>query len=986
LAPSETAEPKAWADTICCQVIPDSTKMVCIYSNRSLFIWDFTDINKVGKYRSFLSHSACIWGVDTAKSVPGIPDSSFVTYAADGSIRFWNVSGEKIEASKANIYSKELVKCIQTSVEESKVDVSSTESIFLGDGGIRCAQVSPNGRLIASGDRTGSLRIYDLETNKLISCEEAHDAEILAVNFIQLNNDRTFLATGSRDRLIHIFESKGSTSNSFVLKNTLDDHTASITSLRFSRPNSSNAIIIASSAADKSILIRKMQDSNGSISRGQRTVTQGAIYDMSTDSSALSMIAVGQEKKLNFIDLSTAKISRSLKLDAEAGDQLSVHLDPSSTFAAISSQDKFIRVINTNNGEQIAKVSGHSEIVTGVKFLENGKRLVSVSGDGCIFIWKVSKDVVDMIEGKVAVQAKTKAAGSTTSSSSKTKTATASLRAIMNGEPIKVDHTKRKGKTSSAAPSAPRIKVTELNSVFNSAELPLWARRAIAAKPSPDELFLVSSDALDHSSSSGDLAPNRPLVRGAWANRLSAANNVVKIRTNDPKQPLIEYKLDDARESRRLSADFSSASAKQTIVDELNTTMSGDEDIIIFEQDDEKITSSKSSAASATPTRADETDTDDDFVDPAKLESMWSEFKEEPLDRMMKTNFDTLTDDFKPNPNRLSLSAKHRLVHTEPSTPAPEDVPAATSSSVPSTISNSSSTAASPSPSSPTSMTPTEPLSPQILAQSDSGVATPPPQPAASVSATSALTSDPTKPRDRKEVIAEEIERTRQRLMRLGMIGGKKEPEPARSSVNLSTASDVQPSNASMATESGLTSQSPPPTATAPSQQAYLVDEATDKVIHEIYTQDEIQAAAAAAAAVAVPPATQPAAEQDEGHTDSTGEDYELPVDEDLQDDEEYIGEDGEYDMELSEHAPTNDFLTGLSQAFDRTVDLYYELKRANRQDNIVDNIASFFSHVKSKLDKIVAEENERTVSAQTELLEKYSDALIAMVKAKLDK
>lgn len=46
-----------------CRLSPSGTKVVCIYADRGLFIWDVTDPLCVGKYRSFLAHGGCIWDV-----------------------------------------------------------------------------------------------------------------------------------------------------------------------------------------------------------------------------------------------------------------------------------------------------------------------------------------------------------------------------------------------------------------------------------------------------------------------------------------------------------------------------------------------------------------------------------------------------------------------------------------------------------------------------------------------------------------------------------------------------------------------------------------------------------------------------------------------------------------------------------------------------------------------------------------------------------
>ena len=53
----------------------------------------------------------------------------------------------------------------------------------------------------------------------------------------------------------------------------------------------------------------------------------------------------------------------------------------------------------------MATMFGHSELVTGLRFTNDCRRLVSASGDGCIFIWKVPHDMVVTMHARLAQQA-----------------------------------------------------------------------------------------------------------------------------------------------------------------------------------------------------------------------------------------------------------------------------------------------------------------------------------------------------------------------------------------------------------------------------------------------------------------------------------------------------------------------------------------------------------------------------------------------------
>ena len=39
-------------------------QLTCVYNDHSLYTWDVKDMKKIGKTRSFLYHSTCVWGVE----------------------------------------------------------------------------------------------------------------------------------------------------------------------------------------------------------------------------------------------------------------------------------------------------------------------------------------------------------------------------------------------------------------------------------------------------------------------------------------------------------------------------------------------------------------------------------------------------------------------------------------------------------------------------------------------------------------------------------------------------------------------------------------------------------------------------------------------------------------------------------------------------------------------------------------------------------
>ena len=129
---------------------------------------------------------------------------------------------------------------------------------------------------------------------------EAHDAEVLCLEYSQAcsvpNSKKTksLLASASRDRLIHVFNA----TRDYGFLSTLDDHSSSITAIRFlgSRPPvagsdpavAANQMQMVTCGADKSIIFRDITlDDRGQpeFQRMNHIVGKTTLYDMEIDVS-----------------------------------------------------------------------------------------------------------------------------------------------------------------------------------------------------------------------------------------------------------------------------------------------------------------------------------------------------------------------------------------------------------------------------------------------------------------------------------------------------------------------------------------------------------------------------------------------------------------------------------------------------------------------------------------------------------------------------
>lgn len=406
-------------DTIAMVFDEPRSRVSCVYNDHSLYIWDLRDIRRVGKSHSFLYHSACIWGVETvpycslkqnSTAANTLPLECFLTCSSDDTIRVWSLDddcnlSESSDIYRKNIYSQELLKVIY--IDDDLNFIKDVDNPILnmekpasydGRNGVRCIKIGPDRVHLATGDRSGNIRIYNLGTLKLVTTIEAHDSEVLCLEYTNEKIERKLLASASRDRLIHIFDVE----NSYKILQTLDDHSSSITSVKFIGVGINFQMV--SCGADKSIIFRTFQ--NNQFLRGNNCSGKNTLYDMEVDSNSKHILTACQDRNIRIYGTQNAKHTKTFKgSHSDEGSLIKLSLDLSGIYIATSCTDKTLSVYDYYSTECMARMYGHSELVTGLKFTNDCKYLISASGDGCIFIWQVPHDMIVTMQARLSQQA-----------------------------------------------------------------------------------------------------------------------------------------------------------------------------------------------------------------------------------------------------------------------------------------------------------------------------------------------------------------------------------------------------------------------------------------------------------------------------------------------------------------------------------------------------------------------------------------------------
>lgn len=440
----------------CVRFLPGSTKISVIYSDSSLFVYDIADLNNIGKYRSFLHHSGPIWDIQPVplKSTPAsslphsprkeaaspeLPDGTFVTVSSDQTMRFWNVGvpgmARVTHSRWKNVFSRDLLHVSQyplpspspKAVSDSSSSDPDTENFTspnASNPSFRSLAMSPGRAELACGDKSGNVMIFDINNMTQKKMMQAHDAEVMSLAY---SPTTSLLASASRDKLVHVFD----TASDYKKLATLPNHTSTVTAVKFS--NDGEKIITC--GGDRALHVSDL-DLKGKNLKAKKIKTisakRGTIYDVNVDASNKFLILSGQDKSVSVYNMSSGRKTRSYKCDGVTGELYKLDIDPSGLFIATAAFDKWIRIFDFYSGNCIGKVAGHSELVTGVKFTLDGRRLISIGADGCIFVWRLAPELTAAMQERLTEM--------------KRKEAQAVAEAEADTESNKVDEETKKGK------------------------------------------------------------------------------------------------------------------------------------------------------------------------------------------------------------------------------------------------------------------------------------------------------------------------------------------------------------------------------------------------------------------------------------------------------------------------------------------------------------------------------------------------------------
>jgi WD40 repeat protein/serine/threonine protein kinase len=373
--------------------LPDGKTLASCASDRTVRLWPIPPTNSV------VTESRIIGAhLDSATSLAISADGTTLASGAnDGSVKLWNMAQTQEQAETQVVSSFQIgtgstngaVGSLIFSPDGNDVlgvmeHTTATKNISTGQdypalsGAAGRGTLSPDGKLLATGDKAGTVKLWDLAGGRLLAAVEAHKGEVTALDF---SPDGRELATcGFDDGVLRVW---GATAALNLLWGT-DTGSAGISALAFSPNGKMVAAIIRHHRVDFFDKLTGRQQEGFQVERGYAEVLSLAF---SPDGK---LLATGSDSgAVKLWDVETSVLHAALQ--GHTGSIHAVAFTPDGGTIATCSEDRTVRLWDVATGQERIRFTEFQSGVRALTFSPDGNMLAAASSDAMVRLWRATR-------------------------------------------------------------------------------------------------------------------------------------------------------------------------------------------------------------------------------------------------------------------------------------------------------------------------------------------------------------------------------------------------------------------------------------------------------------------------------------------------------------------------------------------------------------------------------------------------------------------
>ena len=248
------------------------------------------------------------------------------------------------------------------------------KSVFVETlGGIHSVAFSPNGKLLATGDTNGEIRLYQVADGKQLLTVKGHIGFIWPVAF---SPDGHIFASGGDDQKVKLWN----TNTGQCLAN-LQGHSGGIWSIAFSPDGQ----LLASSSEDHTV---KLWDTSSDQCLKTLQGHSNRVTSVTFSTQGTTLASGSDDQTVKLWDTGSGQCLKTMEV--ENSGSRSVAFSPDCQTLASGCHNQTVSLFDVFTGQCFQTLHGHTDCVNSVAFTSDGQTLASSSDDQTVKLWDTS--------------------------------------------------------------------------------------------------------------------------------------------------------------------------------------------------------------------------------------------------------------------------------------------------------------------------------------------------------------------------------------------------------------------------------------------------------------------------------------------------------------------------------------------------------------------------------------------------------------------
>lgn len=244
---------------------------------------------------------------------------------------------------------------------------------FQHNDSVLSAAFSPDGKRLATADKKGIIRLWDITNGNLLWTLPGHKEQIWQITFSQ--NGKQLVSAGW-DHTVKLWDIA---SQREVL--TFGMHEGKVCGIAFSPDGQT----LATASWDKQI--RLWDIDTGKLIKTLRG-HQNWVWDVKFSPDGSKLASASEDSTVRIWDANTGE--KLFELTGHNASVYTVAFSPDGSKLASGSNNGSIKIWDTDNGQQFASLGERSFAVSSVVFLPDGQKLMSAGFDRVVHFWEVA--------------------------------------------------------------------------------------------------------------------------------------------------------------------------------------------------------------------------------------------------------------------------------------------------------------------------------------------------------------------------------------------------------------------------------------------------------------------------------------------------------------------------------------------------------------------------------------------------------------------